>query len=63
DEFTSDQAAAQALLEHARVAAIPGSAFYANGGGSRVLRFCFAKDFDALEEACRRIAAGVTAKS
>lgn len=59
DEFANDQEAAQALLDQARVAAIPGSAFYANGGGSRMLRFCFAKDFEALDEACRRIAAGV----
>jgi aminotransferase len=59
DEFANDQEMAKVLLEQARVAAIPGSAFYANGGGARMLRFCFAKDFDALEEACRRIAATV----
>jgi aminotransferase len=59
DEFADDREAAQALLERARVASIPGSAFYANGGGSRMLRFCFAKAFDALEEACRRIPAAL----
>jgi len=57
DEMTGDRAAAEALLEQAGVASIPGSAFYASGGGSRILRFCFAKDFGALEEACSRIRA------
>lgn len=57
DEFANDRDAANALLEETRVAAVPGSAFYVDGGGSRMLRFCFAKDFDALEEAARRIKA------
>lgn len=55
--FGSDKEAAQALLEDARVASVPGSSFYEGGLGTRLLRFCFAKDFEALEEACRRIAA------
>ncbi|HXG58913.1 MAG TPA: pyridoxal phosphate-dependent aminotransferase [Thermoanaerobaculia bacterium] len=55
--FRDDREAAQALLDQARVAAVPGSAFYASDGGRKLLRFCFAKDFAALEEACRRIAA------
>jgi aminotransferase len=54
--FESDKAAADALLHEARVASVPGSAFFAGGGGDQMLRFCFAKDFEALEEACRRIA-------
>ncbi len=58
EHFRDDREAADALLEQARVASVPGSAFYASGRGSRLLRFCFAKDFAALEEACRRIAAG-----
>jgi aminotransferase len=53
--FQSDKEAAAALLEETRVASVPGSAFYQSGRGSQLLRFCFAKDFDALEEACRRI--------
>ncbi len=57
DEFRDDKEAAQALLEQARVASVPGSAFFVSGAGSRMLRFCFAKDFAALEEACRRIRA------
>jgi len=54
--------AAQTLLNEARVASVPGAAFYASDRGNRLLRFCFAKDFDALEEACKRIRAFRTAK-
>lgn len=57
DEFANDREAANTLLEESRVASVPGSAFYFDGGGTRMLRFCFAKDFDALEEAARRIRA------
>jgi aminotransferase len=57
DEFANDQEAANALLEQARVASVPGSAFYVSDRGSRMLRFCYAKDFDALEDACKRIRA------
>jgi len=57
DEFRDDREAAQALLENARVASVPGSAFFVSGTGRKMLRFCFAKDFEALEEACRRIRA------
>ena len=56
-EFRDDREAAQVLLERARVASVPGSAFYVSDAGKRMLRFCFAKDFDSLEEACRRIRA------
>jgi aminotransferase len=56
-EFANDQEAAAALLEQTRVASVPGSAFYMSDRGSRMLRFCYAKDFDALEEACGRIRA------
>jgi aminotransferase len=45
------------LLEKARVASIPGSAFYRGKTGEKLLRFCFAKDDEALEEACRRLRA------
>jgi aminotransferase len=53
--FSSGREAADSLIEQARIAAIPGSAFYQSDRGERLLRFCFAKDFDALEEACRRL--------
>jgi aminotransferase len=55
DEFRDDREAAQTLLDQARVASIPGSAFYASERGKRLLRFCFAKDFDSLEKACARV--------
>lgn len=55
--FSSGKEAADVLLSEARVASVPGSAFFESGRGDQMSRFCFAKDFDALEEACRRIAA------
>jgi aminotransferase len=57
DSFANDRDAANALLEEVRVASVPGSAFYVSDRGARMLRFCYAKDFDALEEGCRRIRA------
>ena len=53
--FRDDKEAANVLLEETRVASVPGSAFYQSDAGKRQLRFCFAKDFDSLEEACRRL--------
>lgn len=57
DGFADGRQAADALIEEARVASVPGPAFYASGAGDRLLRFCFAKDFAALEEACKRLKA------
>lgn len=56
-EFRNDREAAQSLLENARVASVPGSAFFVSDAGKRMLRFCYAKDFESLEEACKRIRA------
>jgi len=56
-DLGDDKESATALLEESRVASVPGSAFYASDRGKKLLRFCFAKDFDALEEACRRVRA------
>jgi aminotransferase len=56
-ELGDDREAANALLEQAGVASVPGSAFFDEGRGAKMLRFCFAKDFEALGEACRRIRA------
>ncbi len=56
-EYRDDLEAAQSLLEVAGVASVPGSAFFASERGKRMLRFCYAKDFAALEEACQRIRA------
>jgi aminotransferase len=55
DGFLTASEAAMALIEEARVASVPGPSFYASPAGDRLLRFCFAKDFAALEEACRRV--------
>ena len=57
DEFPDSAAAAKSLLEDARVASVPGTAFFESDAGKRMLRFCYAKDFEALEEGCRRIRA------
>lgn len=48
--------AALELLEKARVASVPGSAFHEQGGED-LLRFCYAKQDADLEEACRRLEA------
>lgn len=47
--------AALALLERCKVASVPGSAFFRGAEGERWLRFCFAKEHDVLDEACRRL--------
>ena len=43
------------LLEKTGVAAVPGSAFYHDGGGEDLARFCFAKDDPVLAEAAARL--------
>lgn len=43
------------LLRDAGVACVPGEAFYHDGAGENLARFCFAKEEPVLEEACRRI--------
>ena len=45
-----------ALLEETKVASVPGTAFYQGQTGESLLRFCFAKEDDVLQEAARRIA-------
>jgi aminotransferase len=47
---------AMMLLERARVAAVPGAAFFHDDSGERLLRFCFAKTEADLAEACNRLA-------
>ena len=56
-EFRDDREAAQTLLDQAKVASVPGTAFFSSEQGKRMLRFCFAKDFASLEEACKRLKA------
>ena len=55
--FATSREAAMHVLETTHVASIPGSAFYRGAEGEKLLRFCFAKDDGALEEACSRLAA------
>ncbi len=57
--WADDQAASRELLARAKIAAIPGGAFYepGSGRGKHLLRFCYAKPADALAEACKRLAA------
>lgn len=46
---------ARALLKATGVAAVAGSAFFSKGRGENLLRFCFAKQDAALDEACARL--------
>jgi aminotransferase len=43
------------LLNATGVASVPGSAFYHDGAGENLLRFCFAKEDVDLTEACNRL--------
>ena len=46
-----DVAFARKMTTEYKLAAIPPSVFYHNGEDNRVLRFCFAKRDDTLEQA------------
>ena len=48
---------ARNLLQRTGVAAVAGSAFFTGQGGDNLLRFCFSKRDDELDEACRRLRA------
>ncbi|HEX3000636.1 MAG TPA: aminotransferase class I/II-fold pyridoxal phosphate-dependent enzyme [Armatimonadota bacterium] len=55
-DFPDDTACARWLVEHARVAAVPGSSFYHSpGGGSQQIRFAFPKRLPTLDEAGERL--------
>lgn len=43
------------LLDKTGVACVPGMAFYHDGSGEDLARFCFAKENDTIKEACQRI--------
>lgn len=47
------------MVEQAKVAAIPVSAFYSEDHVKTVIRFCFAKTYDKLDGAVERIAAHI----
>ncbi|MBK8252721.1 MAG: pyridoxal phosphate-dependent aminotransferase [Polyangiaceae bacterium] len=49
------KAAAMMLLERTKIASVPGTSFYADPVGETLVRFCYAKEEDVLEEAARRL--------
>ena len=50
-----DAAFCEHLTRNVGVAAIPVSAFFADGRDERVIRFCFAKNESTLAAACERL--------
>lgn len=51
-----NEAPAETLIQRAGVAAVPGASFFEHPeAGARYLRFCFAKEMDVLNDACRRL--------
>jgi aminotransferase len=46
---------AMILLEQTGVASVPGEAFFHNGSGKDLVRFCFAKEDEKLYEGCQRL--------
>jgi aspartate/methionine/tyrosine aminotransferase len=54
--FTDDYAFIRHMIEQAGVAAVPGSSFFADSSaGNRLIRFCFCKKYETLEEARLRL--------
>jgi len=56
DGFEDDIAASRTLVEKAGIGTVAGRSFFADeSDGDSCLRFCFAKEYEVLEEACRRL--------
>ncbi|MCC5835974.1 MAG: aminotransferase class I/II-fold pyridoxal phosphate-dependent enzyme [Opitutales bacterium] len=54
--FSNDQEACSSLIDRIGIGSVSGGSFYGNPEDGRyLLRFCFAKKDDELEDACRRI--------
>jgi aspartate/methionine/tyrosine aminotransferase len=54
--FPNDYAFVRHMIETAGVAAVPGSSFFADSkDGSKLIRFCFCKKYETLEEAKERL--------
>lgn len=53
--FGDDREAAMHILETVGVASVPGSSFFTSETGKSLTRFCYAKDWDVLKQACERI--------
>ncbi len=51
----SSKEAAMEVLRTKGIASVPGSAFYLNGGGEDLVRFCFAKKDEVLDRACAQL--------
>ena len=50
-----DFAKAMEILERTGIASVPGRAFYHDDAGSNLVRFCYSKPLEVLEEAAERI--------
>ena len=54
--FTDDYTFVRHMIEQAGVAAVPGSSFFADSNqGATLIRFCFCKKYETLEEAGNRL--------
>ena len=54
-EGSDDLAKAMHILETTGVASVPGRAFYHDDAGKNMVRFCYSKPLEVLEEAAERI--------
>jgi aminotransferase len=45
------------LLGQTGVASVPGESFFKGPEGKGIVRFCFAKEDEVIEDACRRLEA------
>ena len=56
--FEDDMAASTTLVERAGIGTVAGRSFFDNDAdGASCLRFCFAKEYPVLEDACQRLRA------
>ena len=54
--FADDTTFVRHLINEVGVAAVPGSSFFSgNGNGAQIVRFCFCKKYETLEEAGHRL--------
>jgi aminotransferase len=53
--YDDDVAAVEGLIRKVGVGAVPGSAFYSQGRGKNLIRFCFAFNDAGLQDASRRL--------
>ena len=54
---SDSKARAMHLLEQTGVASVPGESFFTGTTGQGIARFCFAKEDEVIEDACRRLTA------